>query len=291
MQRVHFAAHLVDGSCSSNECLAGDLTAEYALAILIWTSTAKDVDFDLFHVQQCDEVGERLLGCCHPSMLAEHDWIGFVLPLMLNSDLRTIALSVKGFMPEHEGDALFDAATSACEALPGVPMVEVGSYCGRSTVWLGAVAKAHEVLLYAVDHHGGSEENQAGWEWHDPEVVNTQGRIDTLPFFRETIRRAQLTESVRECVGDSHEIGRGWSQQLALCFIDGGHARSIARGDYLAWAHHVAIGGTLAIHDVFEKSEDGGQAPYEEIYLPAVQSGRFIEMSRHGSLRILQRTT
>jgi hypothetical protein len=222
-------------------------------------------------------------------MLAEHGWIGFVLRHMLNSNLRTIALSVKGFMPEQEGDALFDAAMSACKALPGVPMVEVGSYCGRSTVWLGAVAKALDVVLYAVDHHGGSEENQAGWEWHDPEVVNEHGRIDTLPFFRETIRRAELTESVRECVGDSHEIGRGWLQQVALCFIDGGHARDVARGDYLAWTPHVARGGTLAIHDVFERPEDGGQAPYEEIYLPAVQSGKFVEVSRCGSLRVLRR--
>ncbi|MGA0131115.1 MAG: class I SAM-dependent methyltransferase [Ilumatobacteraceae bacterium] len=222
-------------------------------------------------------------------MLAELGWIAFVPPVMLDPSLRTIALSVKGFMPEQEGDALFEAATNACSLLPHLPMVEVGSYCGRSTVWLGAVAKAHDVVLYAVDHHGGSEENQAGWEWHDPELVNAAGRIDTLPFFRETIRRAALVDHVRECVGDSHEIGRTWSQPLSFCFVDGGHGRNVARGDYLAWAGHVAVGGTLAIHDVFERPEDGGQAPYEEIYLPAVRSGRFVDVSHCGSLRIVRR--
>jgi predicted O-methyltransferase YrrM len=208
---------------------------------------------------------------------------------MLESALRTIALATKGFMPENEGDALYEAANLACTSLPGLPMVEVGSYCGRSTVWLGAVARDHGVVLYAVDHHGGSEENQIGWEWHDPEVVNAEGRIDTLPFFRATMQSANLTHVVYERVGDSHEIGRSWTEPVSLCFIDGGHAREVARRDYDAWAGHVARGGVLVVHDVFERPEDGGQAPYEEIYLAALGSGRFVERSRTGSLRVLQR--
>lgn len=210
---------------------------------------------------------------------------------MLDDALRTIALATKGFMPEVEGDALYDAAHAACIALPGLPMLEVGSYCGRSTVWLGAVGQEMGVFVYAVDHHGGSEENQVGWEWHDVEVVNAQGRIDTLPLFRATMQRAGLVNVVQECVGDSHAIGATWAQPLALCFVDGGHARDVARGDYVAWAPHVARGGILAIHDVFEDPTDGGQAPYEEIYLPAVQSGNFVEVSRTGSLRVLRRTS
>jgi predicted O-methyltransferase YrrM len=208
---------------------------------------------------------------------------------MLDAHLRTIALATKGFMPEAEGDALYAAAVAAAALAPNLPMVEVGSYCGRSTVWLGAAARAARTELYAVDHHGGSEEHQAGWEWHDPELVNEQGRIDTLPFFRDTMRRAALTGVVRECVGDSHELGSRWRRAVSFCFIDGGHARHAARGDYLAWAPHVAIGGSLAVHDVFERREDGGQAPYEEIYLPAIESGKYAEVSRTGSLRALRR--
>lgn len=208
---------------------------------------------------------------------------------MLASSLRTIALATKGFMPEAEGDALYDAAHLACDSVPGAPMVEVGSYCGRSTVWLGGAALERGVALYAVDHHGGSEENQVGWEWHDPELVNSDGRIDTLPYFRATMRAAGLDDVVREVVGDSHAIGRAWSTPLAMCFIDGGHGREVARGDYEAWASHVAKDGLLVIHDVFERPEDGGQAPYEEIYLPAIAAGGFVEHSRTGSLRVLRR--
>ena len=209
----------------------------------------------------------------------------------LDDRLRTIALATKGFMPEDEGDALFDAAHTACDALPGLPLAEIGSYCGRSTVWLGAVAAERAVVLYAVDHHGGSEENQAGWQWHDPTVVNADGRIDTLPFFRATMRNAGLAAVVRECVGDSHVIGATWNLPLAFCFIDGGHARDIARGDYRAWHAHVAVGGMLAIHDVFADPADGGQAPHDEIYRPALASGQFIEASSTGSLRVLRRVS
>lgn len=222
-------------------------------------------------------------------MLAELRWIAFVRQVMLESTLRTIALSAKGFMPEAEGDALYDAASRACAALPGLPIVEVGSYCGRSTVWLGAVARDHGVVLHAVDHHGGSEENQSGWEWHDPEVVNANGRIDTLPFFRRTMQVAGLTGVVRECVGDSHAIGKDWKQKVSFCFIDGGHGRDVARGDYEAWSPHVEVGGLLAVHDVFERPEDGGQAPHDEIYQPALRSGKFVEVSNCGSLRVLRR--
>ena len=164
-------------------------------------------------------------------MLAEDCSLAFVTLVMLDSTLRTIALATKGFMPPDEGDALYEAAITAGSRLPGLPMVEVGSYCGRSTVWLGAAARVCGTVLYAVDHHGGSEENQAGWEWHDKEVVNEAGRIDTLPFFRATMQRAALTDVVRERVGDSHEIGRQWNEKLSMCFVDGGHGRQVARGD------------------------------------------------------------
>ncbi len=285
---MHAPVTEVDGARRSYEGLTGDLAAEHALAILVGAATAEDVDLDRLDVEQRDEVVQWLLRVRHPSMLAERCSVAFVRLTMLEPDLRTIALETKGFMPAEEGDALYAAAVDACTAVPGLPLVEVGSYCGRSTVWLGAVARRFGVVLHAVDHHGGSEENQPGWEWHDTSVVDASGRIDTLPFFRATMRRAGLTDVVVECVGDSHEIGARWRRPLSLCFVDGGHGREIARGDYLAWSQHVAPGGSLVIHDVFEHPSDGGQAPYEEIYLPAIGSGRFVEVSRTGSLRVLR---
>ena len=193
-------------------------------------------------------------------------------------------------MPSDEGDALHAAALAAGAALPGLPWAEVGSYCGRSTIWLGDAARRCETVLFAVDHHRGSEENQAGWEHHDLDVVDESvGKMDTLPFFRRAIHDAELEGSVVAMVGQSPTISAHWSTPLAFLFIDGGHGVEPARADYEGWTPHVAIGGTLAIHDVFPDPADGGRPPYEEIYLPAIESGRFEEISVTGSLRILRR--
>jgi len=208
----------------------------------------------------------------------------------LSPALRDRAIAAKGFMPPDEGDALYAAAIAAADSVAG-PMVEVGSYCGRSTVWLGAAARAVGTVLFAVDHHRGSEENQAGWEHHDPTVVDPQtGRMDTLPTFRATIHDAELEDVVIAVVGQSPVVARHWGAPLSLLFIDGGHGTEPARLDYEGWSPHVAVGGTLAIHDVFPDPSDGGRPPYEQIYLPALSCGRFTEIGATGSLRLLRRT-
>jgi MMP 1-O-methyltransferase len=210
--------------------------------------------------------------------------------MSLGPDLRALALATKGFMPPDEGDALYDAATAAATAVPGAPWVEVGSYCGRSTIWLGAAARECGTTLFAVDHHRGSEENQAGWEWHDSDVVDARiDKMDTLPFFRAAIHDAVLEESVVGVVGRSPVVARHWRTPLAFLFIDGGHGVGPARDDYLGWTPHIAVGGTLAIHDVFPDPADGGRPPYEQIYVPALESGRFGLESVTGSLRVLRR--
>lgn len=193
-------------------------------------------------------------------------------------------------MPEIEGDALHAAALAAAASVPAAPWVEIGSYCGRSTIWLGDAARLAGTTLFAVDHHRGSEENQPGWEHHDPEVVDDRiGKMDTLPFFRRTIHDADLEAHVVAVVGRSSVIGRHWTTPLAFAFIDGGHGAEPARADFEAWAQHVAPRGTLAIHDVFADPADGGRAPYEQIYRPAIESGRFELVSTTGSLRVLTR--
>ncbi len=207
----------------------------------------------------------------------------------LPTALRSHALAARGFMPENEGDALFEAAVDAAAHAAG-PFLEVGSYCGRSSVWLGGAARETRRVLFAVDHHMGSEENQPGWEWHEPDLVDPRtGRMDTLPHFRSTIISAGLTDSVIAVVGDSPTVARSWTTPLAFLFIDGGHGVEPATLDYELWTPHVAPGGTLAIHDVFPDPADGGRPPYENIYLPALQSGRFEEISATGSLRVLRR--
>ena len=208
----------------------------------------------------------------------------------MSPELLAAALAARGFMPPDEGLALFRAGREAAAAVPGAPLLEVGSYCGKSSVYLGAAARDGDTVLVAVDHHRGSEENQPGWEWHEPDLVDPAvGRMDTLPIFRRTVHDAGLEGTVVALVGDSPTVARFWTTPCALVFIDGGHGAEPAATDFRVWTPHVAPGGFLAIHDVFPDPADGGRAPYEQIYLPAVGSGRFSEVSATGSLRVLQR--
>jgi len=203
------------------------------------------------------------------------------------ADLLPHALAAKGFMPEDEGEALHRIAR---ERLPHGPLLEVGTYCGKSAIYLGAAAREVGGTVFTVDHHRGSEENQPGWEWHDATLVDARsGRMDTLPVFRRTIEDAGLEDVVVAVVGPSALVARYWAAPAALVFIDGGHGVEPARADYEGWAGHVAPGGRLAIHDVFPDPVDGGRPPYEQIYLPALASGRFEEITIAGSLRVLQR--
>jgi len=200
--------------------------------------------------------------------------------------LQELAEAARGFMPPDEGIALYQAARDV--TVDG-PFLEVGSYCGKSGVYLGAAAQARGRVLFALDHHRGSEENQAGWEWHEPDLVDTAvDKLDTLPIFRRTIHDAGLEGTVVALVGDSPTVGAVWATPLALLFIDGGHGPDPAHRDYEIWVPHVVVGGRLLIHDVFENPADGGRPPYE-IYCRAMESGAFGELVTVGSLRVLER--
>ena len=197
-------------------------------------------------------------------------------------------------MPEAEGMALYEAGLRAGQGSPEPwverPWVEIGTYCGKSAVYLGAAARWTGALLFSVDHHRGSEELQPGWPGHDPEVVDpATGTIDTLPWARRTIHEAGLEGTVVLVVGESVPVARVWEAPLSLLFIDGGHGARAAWADYTSWAPKVAMGVTLAIHDVFADPAEGGQVPYE-IFCQARASGEWDEVDAVGSLRLLRRT-
>ncbi|WP_326612409.1 class I SAM-dependent methyltransferase [Streptomyces scopuliridis] len=196
--------------------------------------------------------------------------------------------AAKGFMPVHEGLALYAAAAEA--GALGLPLLEIGTYCGRSTLLLAAAAREAGTVAVTVDHHRGSEEQQPGWEYHDPSVVDPDtGLMDTLPAFRRTLRAADLEDWVIAVVGRSPQVAKVWGGALGLVFIDGGHTDEHANGDYEGWAPRLAEGGLLVIHDVFPDPAAGGQAPYR-VHLRALASGAFTEVSVTDSLRVLRRT-
>ena len=192
-------------------------------------------------------------------------------------------------MPHDEGLALAEVVA----AYVGVgPVLEVGSYQGKSTLYLVSGAREARVVrpaVFTLDHHRGSEEHQAGWEYHDPSLVDpATGKLDTLPGLRANLAAAGAEGDVIVIVGRSKDLARHWNTPLGMVFIDGGHTEETAVTDYESWVPHVASGGALAIHDVFPDPADGGQAPYH-IYRRALESGDFTEVRHAGSLRVLER--
>jgi MMP 1-O-methyltransferase len=195
------------------------------------------------------------------------------------------ARAARGFMPDSEGLVLHRAALAAA---PRGPMLEVGGYCGKSAVYLGTAARQHDGVLFSVDHHRGSEENQPGQMYCDDSVVDAAtGRVDTLPHFRRTLETAALERWVVAVVGSSASVARHWRTPLSLLFIDGGHSEEAAQADYSGFHSHLGAGSLLVIHDVFPDPADGGQAPFHA-YQRALGDG-FREVIAEGSLRVLGR--
>jgi predicted O-methyltransferase YrrM len=204
----------------------------------------------------------------------------------VDPQLRTAAREAIGFMPDVEGEALYEAGLTGAER---GPLLEIGSYCGKSTIYLGAAAREKGTVVYSIDHHRGSEEHQKGEEFHDQRFVDPDtGEIDTLPTFRRTITRAGLDDVVVGIVARSEVVASTWGTSLGLVLVDGSHSEESARRDYEGWAGHVVTGGLLVIHDVFEDPAAGGQAPLG-IYRRALRSGAFVDETAVESLRVLRR--
>jgi predicted O-methyltransferase YrrM len=202
-------------------------------------------------------------------------------------ELFTLAGQVKGFMPPEEGRALYDAGITQRR---GGTWLEIGAWCAKSAIYLGAAAEQLDCVLFSLDHHHGSEENQRGWEYFDEELVDPlDGRLNTLPHWQRNISRARLEDAVVGLVGSSQVVAAHFSTPLDVLFIDGGHGHDVAWADYRAWAPQIVVGGSLLIHDVFEDPSQGGRPPYE-IYLAALASGDFCQRTAQGSLRWLIRT-
>lgn len=194
--------------------------------------------------------------------------------------------TIPGFLHPDEGACLHALATEA-SALG--PCLEIGSYCGKSALYIGAAVKAADGQLFTLDHHRGSEEHQPGEAYHDAQLYDASlERMESLPTLRRTLALAGLEDHVVPIVGSSARVGRYWRTPLALVFIDGGHSEAAARADYQTWASHILPGGYLAIHDIFPDPTDGGQAPYH-IYQLALASGLFEQCESTRTLGVLRR--
>ena len=194
--------------------------------------------------------------------------------------------SVKGFLDHDEGICLYNHALSSSKK---GPILEIGSYCGKSTIYLATAAKEYNCSVYSVDHHTGSEENQVGWEYHDIELFDEEtGKINSFPEFMRNLRKANLLDTVIPIVSDSSLVSRDWKIPLSMVFIDGGHTMEAAFNDFNNWKDKIIKGGILAIHDVFPNPDDGGRPPFE-IYRKALSEKNFKEIEAVKSLRVLEK--
>lgn len=194
--------------------------------------------------------------------------------------------NIKGFLSEDEGQTLYEYARIVSRS---GPCLEIGSYCGKSAFYLGTACRETGNVLFSIDHHHGSEEQQPGEAYFDPAVFDCQPFcIDTFPYFRRTLARAGLENTVVPLVCRSELAARAWNTPLGLVFIDGGHSYPAVKMDYDVWHKHILPGGYLLIHDIFQDSVQGGQAPYD-VYRQAVSSGNFKEEPMVGTLGILRK--
>jgi predicted O-methyltransferase YrrM len=201
-------------------------------------------------------------------------------------DLPANIDQIKGFLAEDEALALYQQALRA-SALG--PVLEIGSYCGKSTIYLGLAARANNSTVFALDHHRGSEEHQKGEFFHDPELYDSGEEVmDSFREFRRNISAAELDDVVVPVVAGSQAAARHWQTSLAMVFIDGGHSLEAALNDYRCWMPHLMRNGVLAIHDLFDDPHAGGQAPYA-VYRMALASGLFESLGQVNSLGLLRR--
>lgn len=196
------------------------------------------------------------------------------------------AAPVKGFLDHEEGARLYHLAREASQY---GPCLEIGSYCGKSALYLGTGCRAGGGILFSIDHHRGSEEQQPGEAYFDPELLDEKtGRIDTFPFFRRTLEMFNLLETVVPIVSTSKTVARLWRTPLSLVFIDGSHTFESAWEDYELWSPFIITGGYLLIHDIFPDPTQGGQAPYE-VYRLALASGTFLAEPMTKTLGVLRK--
>jgi hypothetical protein len=192
----------------------------------------------------------------------------------------------KGFLAGEEAKSLYELARQA--ACLG-PCLEIGSYCGHSAAYIGLGCKEVGGVLFSIDHHRGSDEQQPGQEYYDPALLDPEtGRINTFPLFSKTIRELSLNDTVVPIVARSGVVARYWRTPLSLIFIDGGHTIEETFTDYSGWVSHLIPGGYLLIHDIFSDPRQGGQAPFC-VYNLAIASGLFQELPMVRTLGVLKR--
>ena len=194
--------------------------------------------------------------------------------------------TLKGFMPSHEGQALTKWAKKFSQHGPAL---EIGTFGGKSALYIAAGISTNNQLIYTIDHHLGSEEHQLGEEYFDSDIYdNHLGRVNTVPLMQANLQQFDESKWIIPIIADANVLAPNWKQELGLLFIDGSHTEISAENDYDNWSSKIHSMGALVIHDIYEKPEEGGQAPYL-IYQKALNDG-FILYERVDTIVCLTKT-
>lgn len=187
------------------------------------------------------------------------------------SQVHRVTRNIDGWLTELEGAALYHAAMYG----PGEgKIVEIGSFKGRSTVWLAKGSKGiGRERIYAIDTHLGSLEHRPGGEYasHMPPEGTTEF------VFRQNIRVAGVEDWIIPLVMPSGEALRLWRDPIRLLLIDAEHAYETVRNDFIGWQQHVVLGGLVVFHDVdrWDGSAKVLDGPTRVVYEDVTQTGLY----------------
>ena len=151
-------------------------------------------------------------------------------------NIETQVDGVDGWVNHPEGRLLYHLARK-CTGRGAI--VEIGSWKGRSTIWLGHGSRAGRGLkIHAVDPHAGVIERG-----------QTAGNGSTFDEFQRNLRMAGVEEVVVPHVDYSDAVARSFSEPVELIFIDGLHDYDAVTTDFAAWYPKVIEGGVMAFHE------------------------------------------
>lgn len=162
---------------------------------------------------------------------------GVVLSIPILNRMKKI----EGWLDEEEADLLLSMCNRALLSLPGESaVVEIGSFCGRSTVVLASVVQSlgAQTKVYAIDSHDGLVGAAGQW---------TTSLGSTLRVFRRNIAENGLTTVVEAIVKRSYDVN--WDKPIAFLFIDGLHDYGNVSRDFHHFERSVIPGGYIAFHD------------------------------------------
>lgn len=147
-------------------------------------------------------------------------------------EAKKAAMNAQGFLSEAEGRLLYRLAKN-CRGSGAI--VEIGSWKGRSTIWLAFGSKdGAGKKIVAVDPHMSSPEMPQG---------------NSFKEFRQNLKNAGVEEMVEPVVKTSEEAALGFRGKAEFVFIDGDHSYGHAKQDFELWFPKVEEHGVMAFHD------------------------------------------